>query len=114
MLQIGDEFRHKYSYTQDDVDTYARVSGDTNPLHPDAAVGKASMFGRNIMHGFLGASVFTKIFGALWYADGHVYMSQNIKGLKPMFVDTQYDAGLKVKEIFKEKNRILRGDAVCE
>jgi acyl dehydratase len=114
MLQIGDEFRHKYSYTQDDVDTYARVSGDTNPLHTDAAVGKASMFGRNIMHGFLGASVFTKIFGALWYADGHVYMSQNIKWLKPMFVDTQYEAVVKVKEIIKEKNRILYECAVYD
>ena len=100
MLQIGDEFRHKYSYTQADVDTFARVSGDTNPLHIDPAAGKASMFGRNIIHGFLGASVFTKIFGALWYADGHVYMSQNIKWLRPMFVDTEYEAVIKVKEIW--------------
>jgi len=107
MLQVGDEFKHTYSYTQDDVDTYARVSGDTNPLHIDPAVGAASMFGRNIIHGFLGASVFTKIFGALWYADGHVYMTQNIKWLKPMFVDTDYEAVIKVKEIFPEKNRIL-------
>ena len=107
MLQPGDEFRHKFSYTQDDVDTYARASGDTNPLHIDPAAGKASMFGRNIIHGFLGASVFTKIFGALWYADGHVYMSQSIKWLKPMFVNTEYEAVVKVKEIFKEKNGIL-------
>ena len=114
MLQIGDEFRHVYSYTQDDVDTYARVSGDTNPLHIDAAAGKASMFGRNIIHGFLGASVFTKIFGALWYADGHAYMMQNIKWLKPMFVDTQYEAVVKVKEIFPEKNRILYECAVYD
>lgn len=114
MLQPGDEFRHVYSYTQDDVDTYARVSGDTNPLHIDAAAGKASMFGRNIIHGFLGASVFTKIFGALWYADGHVYMSQNIKWLKPMFVDTKYEAVIKVKEIFPEKNRILYECAVYD
>ena len=112
MLKIGDEFRHKYSYTQEDVDTYARVSGDTNPLHIDAQAGKDSMFGRNIIHGFLGASVFTKIFGALWYADGHVYMSQNIKWLKPMFVDTTYEAVIKVKEIFPEKNRILYECAV--
>ncbi len=112
MLQIGDEFRHKYSYTQADVDTFARVSGDTNPLHIDPAAGKASMFGRNIIHGFLGAAVFTKIFGALWYADGHVYMSQNIKWLKPMFVDTEYEAVIKVKEIVKEKNRILYECAV--
>ncbi len=114
MLQIGDEFRHKYSYTQDDVDTYARVSGDTNPLHIDAEAGKASMFGRNIIHGFLGASVFTKIFGALWYADGHVYMSQNLKWLKPMFVGTEYEAVVKVKEIIKEKNRILYECAVYD
>ncbi len=107
MLKVGDEFRHKFSYTQDDVDTYARVSGDVNPLHIDEQAGKESMFGRRIIHGFLGASVFTKIFGALWYNDGHVYLSQTMKWLRPMFVDTEYEAVITVKEIFKEKNRIL-------
>ncbi len=112
MLKIGDQFEHLYSYTQKDVDTYAQVSGDTNPLHIDEAAGAASMFGRRIIHGFLGASVFTKIFGALWYADGHVYMSQNLKWLKPMFTDHQYKAVITVKEIFAEKNRILYDCAV--
>lgn len=107
MLKIGDEFRHKFSYTQQDVNDYARVSGDTNPLHIDAQAGKDSMFGRNIIHGFLGASVFTKIFGSLWYADGHIYMSQSIKWLKPMFTDQEYEAVVKVKEIFPDKNRII-------
>ncbi len=114
MLQIGDTFKHKFSYTQADVDTYAKVSGDTNPLHIDQAAGAASMFGRCIIHGFLGASVFTKIFGALWYADGHVYMSQSMKWLKPMFTDAEYEAVITVKEIFPEKNRILYDCAVYE
>jgi len=107
MLKIGDEFRHKFSYTQQDVNDYARISGDTNPLHIDEQAGKESMFGRNIIHGFLGASVFTKIFGSLWYADGHIYMSQSIKWLKPMFTDQEYEAVIKVKEIFADKNRIV-------
>jgi 3-hydroxybutyryl-CoA dehydratase len=107
MLKIGDEFRHKFSYTQDDVDTYARVSGDTNPLHTDPKAGQESMFGRNIMHGFLGASVFTKIFGSLWYADGHVYMSQSMKWLKPMFPDQEYEAIVRVKEVYPEKSRVM-------
>lgn len=106
MLKVGDEFRHKFSYSQEDVDGYARISGDTNPLHIDPQAGKESMFGRNIIHGFLGASVFTKIFGSLWYADGNVYMSQNIKWLKPMFTDQEYEAVVKVREIFPEKNRV--------
>src|SRR5690606_103687 len=114
MLKIGDEFRHKFSYTQDDVDGYAKVSGDTNPLHIDAQAGKDSMFGRNIIHGFLGASVFTKIFGALWYVDGHVYLSQQMKWLKPMFTDHEYEARVIVKEIFPDKNRVLYGCQVVD
>lgn len=114
MLKTGDEFRHKFSYTQQDVNDYARVSGDTNPLHIDEQAGKDSMFGRNIIHGFLGASVFTKIFGALWYVDGHVYLSQSVKWLKPMFTDHEYEAVVKVKEIFPEKNRVLYECAVYD
>ena len=114
MIQIGDQFKHEFSYTQEDVMGYAKVSGDTNPLHIDEAAGKASMFGRNIIHGFLGASVFTKIFGALWYADGHVYLNQTMKWLKPMFVDTTYEAVITVKEIFPEKNRITYDCAVFD
>ena len=72
------------------------------------------MFGRNIIHGFLGASVFTKIFGALWYADGHVYMSQSIKWLRPMFVDTTYEAVITVKEIIADKNRVVYSCAVYD
>lgn len=114
MLKVGDEFRHKFSYTQEDVNDYARVSGDTNPLHIDEAAGKASMFGRCIMHGYLGASVFTKIFGSLFYADGHVYLGQSLKWLRPMFVDTTYEAVITVKEIFPEKNRVTYDCAVYD
>lgn len=114
MIKIGDEFRHMFSYSQQDVADYARISGDTNPLHVDEAAGKASMFGRNIIHGFLGASVFTKIFGALWYADGHVYLNQSMKWLKPMFVDTDYEAVIRVKEIVAEKSRITYECAVYD
>jgi len=114
MIKVGDEFRHKFSYTQADVDDYARISGDANPLHTDEAVGKASMFGRCIMHGFLGASVFTKIFGSLFYADGHVYLNQSMKWLRPMFVGTDYEAVVKAKEVILEKNRVVYECAVYD
>lgn len=107
MINSGDQFKHLFNYTQQDVDDYARVSGDTNPLHIDQAAGKASMFGRCIIHGYLGASVFTKMFGTTVFADGNVYMMQNLKFLKPMYVDTNYEAVVTVKEIFADKNRIL-------
>ena len=114
MIKVGDQFKHDFSYTQEDVNLFAKVSGDTNPLHIDAEAGKNSVFGRNIIHGFLGGSVFTKIFGALWMADGHVYMKQTMQWLKPMFVDTTYEAVITVKEIFPEKNRVLYDCAIFD
>jgi len=107
MITIGDVFTHDIQYTQEQVDLYAQISGDTNPLHINPEVGKASMFGRNIIHGHFSASVFTKIFGALLHADGHIYMKQNTTFLKPMFVNTPYRAVITVKEIYAEKNRVL-------
>ena len=44
--QVGTIFRHKFSYTQDQVDLFAQVTGDTNPLHIDAEYAAKSMFGR--------------------------------------------------------------------
>jgi 3-hydroxybutyryl-CoA dehydratase len=105
--KAGDVFTHDITYTQEQVNLYAEISGDINPLHIDEATGKTSMFGRNIIHGHFSASVFTKIFGVLYYADGHIYMKQNSTFLKPMFVNTPYRAVITVKEIFPEKTRVL-------
>ncbi|MFN5884733.1 MAG: MaoC family dehydratase [Bacteroidota bacterium] len=105
--KVGDVFTHDIIYTQDNVNLYAQISGDTNPLHINDDVGKASMFERCIIHGHYSASVFTKIFGTLLYPDGQIYMKQNTTFLQPMFVDTLYQAVITVKDIFPEKNRVL-------
>jgi 3-hydroxybutyryl-CoA dehydratase len=107
MIQIGDVFTLDFTFTQQQVDLYAQVSGDINPLHIDAEAGKASIFGRNIIHGHLSASVFTRIFGVLLHADGHIYMKHNTTFIKTMYVDTNYQAVVTVKEIFADKNRVL-------
>jgi 3-hydroxybutyryl-CoA dehydratase len=114
MIQVGTEFKHPFSYTQEQVDLYAQVSGDTNPLHIDEEYAAKSMFKKRIIHGFLGGSVFTKIFGTLFYADGNVYLKQNMTFLKPMYVNTPYEAVITVKEIFPEKNRALMETKIIE
>ncbi len=111
MFKVGDQFKQEFSYTQEEVDMYAKVSGDTNPLHIDEEAGRNSMFGRRIIHGFLGASIFTRIFGTLWYADGTIYMAQSVKWMRPMFTEQQYVGVITVKEINAEKHRVTY---VCE
>ena len=45
--------------TAEDVDAFANVSGDHNPLHTDDAYGAQTIFGERIAHGALGYAAAT-------------------------------------------------------
>jgi acyl dehydratase len=46
-----------FQVTQDDVDAYAQVSRDHNPIHVDPAAAARSPFGRTVAHGYLTLSL---------------------------------------------------------
>ena len=104
-LNEKDEYRLTFSYSQAQVDRFAEVTGDNNPLHLDEEYAATTMFKRPIMHGFLGGSVFSKIFGTLFPGEGTIYMNQTMNFMRPMFVDTDYEAVMTITEINREKNR---------
>jgi acyl dehydratase len=104
-LNEKDEYRLTFSYSQEQVNRFAEVTGDNNPLHLDEEYAATTMFKRPIMHGFLGGSVFSKIFGTLFPGEGTIYMNQTMNFMRPMFVDTEYEAVMIITEITREKNR---------
>ena len=105
MLKVGDKYEYEFSYTQQDVELFARVTGDNNPIHIDAEFAKMTPFGRPIMHGFLSGAVFSKVFGTLFPGQGTIYMSQEMKFRAPMFVDTKYKALFEVTLIMPRNIR---------
>ena len=105
MIKTGDLFSHKFSYTQEDVRQFAEVTGDNNPIHLDEEYAANTMFKRPIMHGFLGASIFSKVFGTLFPGEGTIYMQQTMRFERPMFVDTEYEAQFEVTQHDAEKHR---------
>ncbi|WP_019988776.1 MaoC family dehydratase [Rudanella lutea] len=92
-------YSHAFRFSQADVEDFARVTGDNNPLHLDAEFAAQTPFKRPIIHGMLGASIFTKVLGTEFPGYGSVYLGQTLEFLRPMFVDTDYEVTFTVQSI---------------
>jgi acyl dehydratase len=105
MINIGDTFEHHFSFSQEDVVLFAKVTGDNNPVHLDEEYASKTLFKRPIIHGMLGGSVFSKVFGTMFPGEGTIYLNQNLQFLRPMLVSTNYTAQFEVLDIDREKHR---------
>lgn len=114
MIQQGETYTHSFSFTQDEVNHFAAITGDKNPVHLDEAYAAKTMFKRPIMHGFLGGSIFSKVFGTLFPGEGTIYLKQSMAFMKPMFVNTEYEAVFTVKEVNSEKHRMTVETKIIE
>ncbi len=104
---VGSEIKEIFSFSQDDVDLFAKLSKDFNPIHLNDEYSKKTIFGRKIIHGFLGSSIFSKIIGMQLPGEGSIYLKQNLKFLKPMYVDNHYTAKVSILEIDYKKHRVV-------
>ncbi len=107
MIQSAQVYTHDFRFSQEQVNQFAEVTGDKNPVHTNPDYAAKTMFKRPIMHGMLSASLFSKVFGTLFPGEGTIYLKQSLSFLKPMYVDTDYEAVFTVKEIIKDKNRAV-------
>ncbi|TDE12727.1 MaoC family dehydratase [Dyadobacter psychrotolerans] len=101
---VNSSFEHLFKFTQDEVVRFAELTGDNNPLHLDAEYAATTNFKRPIIHGMLGATVFTKVLGTQFPGFGSIYLKQSLEFLRPMFVETDYKAVFTIKTIQPEKH----------
>ena len=91
-----------------DVNLFADVSGDRNPIHIDEAYAAKTPFGKPIVHGFLAGSVFSKVFGMNWPGEGTIYLYQDMSFRAPVFVEKNYVAKFEITEHNQEKTGQLQ------
>ncbi len=56
--------------TQDDIDVYAELTGDDNPIHVDAAAAASSPYGGRIAHGMLTLSMVVRPLREIYRVSG--------------------------------------------
>ena len=104
MIKQNDTYAYDITFNQQNVNTFARITGDNNPIHLDAEFAAKTIFGKPIVHGFYSASVFSMVFGTKFPGEGTIYMYQDMKFFAPVFVDQPYKAKFEVIEVNTEKH----------
>ena len=112
-VSVGDSAEYERQVSAEDVAAFARVSGDTNPLHSDADYAATTRFGEPFAHGMLSAGYISAAIGTKLAPECvAVYLSQSLRFLRPVKIGDTVKAVVEVKETETEK-RIVTLETVC-
>src|ERR1041384_310157 len=111
-FKVGDSAEITKTIEQADVDAFAEVTGDHNPVHVDEEFAKTTRFGRRIAHGMLTASLISSVLANKLPGEGSVYLSQTLQFMAPVFPGDEVTARVTVKEI-REDKPILKLETIC-
>ena len=104
-LKVGDSASFQKTVTAADIDLFAQVTGDTNPVHLDEAYASTTMFKGRIAHGMLLAGFISTVLGTKLPGPGAIYMKQELLFRAPVRIGDTVVATATVTELFPEKKR---------
>jgi len=99
--------------TDRDIEMFAEVSTDRNPVHLDDAYAMDTIFGGRIAHGMLTAGLISAVIGEQLPGHGAVYLGQSLKFLAPVRPGDMVRAVVTVLDIDHAKRRVQL-ETVCE
>jgi 3-hydroxybutyryl-CoA dehydratase len=104
-LFVGQSATLSKTITEADILMYSAVSMDTNPIHLDEEVARASRFGGRIAHGMLSAGLISALLGTTLPGPGTVYVSQSLKFRAPVRIGSTVRATVEVTDLNPSKKR---------
>ena len=97
-LQVGQRASYRRTIGDDDVRSFAQITGDDNPVHLDEAVAAQSRFGSRIVHGMLTAGLISAALAKVLPGPGTIYLEQSLRFTKPVRIGETIDVELRVLE----------------
>jgi len=87
----------------DDVQKYAKISGDNNPLHLSKEFASQTIFQQPIVHGMLVASQFSAIIASKLPGPGSIYLHQTLDFKSAIFHDQVITVSVEIQDIRQDK-----------
>ena len=100
-LSIGSITTHTRTITEADVNLFASLSGDFNPIHMNQEYAKKTTFGGRIAHGVISLGLLSAAMAKL--PGLPIFLSHSAKFLKPVRIGDTVTATAEVIEINRER-----------
>lgn len=101
--QVGQKARRSLTLTEEHVQTFAKLTGDYNPLHFDADFAARTRFGRLVAQGGIAAGMLNALVAMDLPGAGTVFMSQSLKYLAPTYLGDTLTAEVEVLSLKPDK-----------
>ena len=105
-LTIGMESSYQKTITETDIDAFAALTGDTNPVHLDSEYAATTPFKARIAHGMLSAGLISTVLGTQLPGPGCIYLEQQIKFKAPVVIGDTLVATVTVADINQRRGRV--------
>jgi acyl dehydratase len=105
-LAVGDGAEITNIVTAKTIREFVTASGDDNPIHSDPAFAAGTRFGRVIAPGMLTGSFVSSVIGTRLPGPGTIYLSQDFRFLRPVYVGDRVTARVEVADRLPERKRL--------
>ncbi|NJM94944.1 MAG: MaoC family dehydratase [Cytophagales bacterium] len=96
---IGDFAESVRTFSQADVEAFAQLSGDNNPVHLDESFAASTVFKKRVVHGALVNSLFSKVLGTQFPGKGSIYLSQESTFKAPVYPGDEVKVRVELKDV---------------
>lgn len=111
-LEIGQSAEAVRVVTEEDLELFAKVSGDYNPVHMDEDFARATPFRGRIAHGALVASFISGVLGNQLPGPGAIFLGLNLRFFRPTRIGDEVTTRVTVKSVdLKSRKAIM--DCLC-
>jgi 3-hydroxybutyryl-CoA dehydratase len=112
-FNVGMTACHERTITDADITAFAKVSGDSNPVHMSDEYARQSRYKKRIAHGLLSVSFFSALFGTSLPGHGCVYVSQSLNFRRAVYLGDTVKAIIEIIRIDRDRSRLFF-KTICE
>ena len=100
-ISVGMTGTFEKQVNEEDVELFAKISGDYNPIHLDETFAKNCIFGQRICHGMLTASHISATL-YMFLGTGWIYINQSLQFRAPVKIGDTVTTHVEVKKCISE------------